>query len=122
MSATPSTVIAQLVDTMRALAGPRPGFRPVHAKGIVCSGTFRAAPQARAVTRAAHLQVQTVPTVIRFSNSSGDPDVHDGVPNARAMASSRSVEPDMANLTVAGRAAAAAANLKVHVQILLRFI
>jgi len=86
MSATPSTVIAQLVETMRALAGPHPGFRPVHAKGIVCSGTFRAAPEARAVSRAAHLQGQTVPTVIRFSNSSGDPDVHDGVANARALA------------------------------------
>ena len=86
MSATPSTVIAQLVETMRALAGPHPGFRPVHAKGIVCSGTFCAAPEARAVSRAVHLQGQTVPTVIRFSNSSGDPDVHDGVANARALA------------------------------------
>jgi catalase len=74
MSATPSTVIAQLVDTMRALAGPHPGFRPVHAKGIVCSGTFRVVPQARAVNRASHLQGQTVPAVIRFSNSSGDPE------------------------------------------------
>jgi catalase len=86
MSATPSTVIAQLVETMRALAGSHPGFRPVHAKGIVCSGTFRGAREARGVSRAQHLQGQTVPTVIRFSNSSGDPDVHDGVANARAMA------------------------------------
>jgi catalase len=86
MSATPSTVIAQLVETMRALAGSHPGFRPVHAKGIVCSGTFRGAPQARGVSRAPHLQGQAVPTVIRFSNSSGDPDVHDGVANARAIA------------------------------------
>jgi catalase len=86
MSATPSTVIAQLVETMRALAGPHPGFRPVHAKGIVCSGTFRGTAPARGVTRAPHLQGQTVPTVVRFSNASGDPDVHDGVANARAMA------------------------------------
>ena len=41
MPTTAPTVIAQLVETMRALAGPHPGFRPVHAKGIVCSGTFR---------------------------------------------------------------------------------
>jgi catalase len=86
MSVTPSTVIAQLVETMRALAGSHPGFRPVHAKGIVCSGIFRGAPQASGVTRAPHLQGQTVPTVIRFSNSSGAPDVHDAVANARAMA------------------------------------
>jgi hypothetical protein len=38
-SATSGTVIAQIVETMRALAGSHPGFRPVHAKGIVCSGT-----------------------------------------------------------------------------------
>jgi catalase len=86
MSATPPTVISQLVETMRALAGLHPQFRPVHAKGVVCSGTFRGAPEARSVSRAAHLQGQTVSTVIRFSNSSGNPDVHDGVANARAMA------------------------------------
>jgi len=86
MSATPPTVISQLVETMRALAGLHPGFRPVHAKGVVCSGNFRGVPEARSVSRAAHLQGQTVPTVIRFSNSSGNPDVHDGVANARALA------------------------------------
>jgi catalase len=71
---------------MRTLAGSHPGFRPVHAKGTVCSGTFRAAPEARGVSRAPHLQGQAVPTVMRFSNSSGDPDVHDGLANARALA------------------------------------
>jgi catalase len=86
MSATSQTVIAQLVETMRALAGSHPGFRPVHAKGIVCSGTFRGAPEARGVSRAPHLQGQMIPTVVRFSNSSGNPDVHDGVANARALA------------------------------------
>ena len=43
-SAAPETVIAQLVEAMRALAGAHPGFRPAHAKGIICSGTFRGAP------------------------------------------------------------------------------
>jgi catalase len=38
------------------------------------------------VSRAPHLQGQAVPTVLRFSNSSGNPDVHDGIPNARALA------------------------------------
>ena len=86
MSATPSTVIAQLVEAMRALAGSHPGFRPVHAKGIVCSGNFRGSLQARGVSRAPHLQGQIVPTVIRFSNSSGNPDVHDGIADVRAIA------------------------------------
>src|SRR5215471_14360032 len=78
-------VIAQLVEAMRALAGSHPGFRPVHAKGIVCAGTFHGAPEARRVSRAPHLQGQLVPTVIRFSNASGDPDVHDGLANPRAL-------------------------------------
>src|SRR6266849_10125153 len=85
-SAAPRTVIAQIVATMRALAGSHPGFRPVHAKGIVCSGTFRGAPQARDVSRAAHLQGQAVPTVIRFANANGNPDVHDGLANVRSLA------------------------------------
>jgi catalase len=84
-SAAPGTVIAQLVETMRALAGSHPGFRPAHAKGIVCSGTFRGAPDARRVCRALHLQGQEVPTIIRFSNASGNPDVHDGLANQRAL-------------------------------------
>jgi catalase len=71
---------------MRALAGSHPGFRPVHAKGVVCSGTFRGAPQARDMSRAQHLQGQAVPTVIRFSNASGNPKEHDGVTNLRALA------------------------------------
>ena len=85
-SAASPDVVTQLVETMRALAGPHPGFRPVHAKGIVCSGTFRAAPTARGVSRAPHLQGQAVPTVLRFSNANGDPNIHDGIPSARAMA------------------------------------
>ena len=84
-STAPGTVVAQLVETMRALAGSHPGFRPAHAKGIVCSGTFHASPDARRVTRAPHLQGQTIPTVIRFSNPSGNPDVHDGLPGQRAL-------------------------------------
>ena len=84
-SAAPNTVVAQLVETMRALAGSHPGFRPAHAKGIVCAGTFRAAQEARRLSRAPHLQGGSVPTVIRFSNASGNPDVHDGAPSVRAL-------------------------------------
>jgi catalase len=85
-SATPDPVIRQIVEAMRTLAGPHPGFRPVHAKGLVCSGTFRASADAPRVTRAPHFAGQPVPTVVRFANSSGNPEVHDGVPNVRSMA------------------------------------
>ena len=82
----PRPIIAQLVETMRALAGAHPGFRPVHAKGLVCAGTFRGTREARGISRAPHLQGQAVPTIIRFSNAHGDPDVHDGLANPRALA------------------------------------
>jgi catalase len=81
-----STVIAQIVETMRTLAGPHPGFRPVHAKGLVCAGSFRPSPDARRVSRAAHLQGAAVPATIRFANASGNPDVPDGAPGVRSMA------------------------------------
>jgi len=80
-----STVVAQLVETMRALAGSHPGFRPAHAKGIVCSGTFRPSPEARRVTRAPHLQGPPVPAVIRVANASGNPEVHDGLSGVRSL-------------------------------------
>jgi len=82
----PRPMIAQLVATMRALAGAHPGFRPVHAKGLVCAGTFRATREARGISRALHLQGQAIPTIVRFSNAHGDPDVHDGLANPRALA------------------------------------
>jgi catalase len=85
-AATPQTVVARLVDTMRMLAGSHPGFRPAHAKGLVCSATFRASADARRMSRAPHLQGAHVPTTVRFSNASGDPDVHDGTPAPRAIA------------------------------------
>jgi catalase len=82
---TPDAVIRQLVDTMQTLAGPHPGFRPVHAKGVVCSGTFRAAAEAAGITRAPHFAGPPVSATIRFANSSGNPDVHDAAPGVRSM-------------------------------------
>jgi catalase len=79
------TVVAQIVEALRTLAGAHPGFRPVHAKGIVCSGTFRASADARTVSRASHLQGQPVPAVIRFANGSGNPGVHDGAAGVRSL-------------------------------------
>jgi len=84
-STTPPAVVAELVKTMRALAGAHPGFRAAHAKGIVAAGTFHPSGTASRMTRASHLQDGPVPTIVRFSNSSGNPNVHDGAPGVRAM-------------------------------------
>jgi len=80
------TVIRQIVETMRRLAGPHPGFRPVHAKGLVCSGTFRASAEAPRVSRAPHFAGQPVAATIRFANGNGNPGVLDGAPAVRSMA------------------------------------
>ena len=83
---TPQPIIRQIVEAMRTLAVTHPGFRPVHAKGIVCAGTFRASAEAPGVSRAPHFAGRSVPTIVRFANADGNPDVHDGVPNVRSMA------------------------------------
>lgn len=80
------TLIRQIVDTLQTLAGPHPGFRPVHAKGIVCSGTFRPSAEAAGISRAPHFAGASVPATIRFANSSGNPEVPDGAPGVRSMA------------------------------------
>jgi catalase len=41
-----------LVDALHALFGVHPGYRAVHAKGIVCEGTFSPAATAASVNRA----------------------------------------------------------------------
>ena len=45
-----------------------------------------AGPEAKGISKAAHLQGQSVPVTLRFSNGSGDPTIHDGVPNVRGLA------------------------------------
>jgi len=85
-SGTPESVIRDIVDAMRALAGKHPGFRPVHAKGLVCAGTFRASADAARVSRAPHFGGRPIPAVVRFANAAGNPEVHDGAPNVRSMA------------------------------------
>jgi catalase len=88
MAASSSTksVAEQIVDVQQAIAGPHPGFRTAHAKGIVCTGKFVASSEAKQLTKAAHLQGQSVPVTLRFSNGSGDPTGHDGVPDVRGLA------------------------------------
>jgi len=79
------SVIADIVDTMQALAGSHPGHRRAHAKGIVATGTFHPSADARRLTKAAHLQGGAVAVTVRFANSSGNPDVPDGAPGVRSL-------------------------------------
>jgi catalase len=78
---TPSgALIQQLLDALDALSGLHPGFRPVHAKGAVCSGTFTPSSEAAELTRAPHAMRPSTPVIVRFSDSSGLPTVPDNDP------------------------------------------
>jgi catalase len=73
-------LIQQLLDTFDAIFGLHPGFRPAHAKGLMCSGTFAPSPEAAKLTRAPHAGRPTVPVTVRYSNSTGLPTVPDNDP------------------------------------------
>jgi catalase len=72
----------QIVDAMNKLFGVHPGFRANHAKGLVVEGSFKATPEAAALSRAAHFSGATIPLVARFSDATGVPNIPDGSPNA----------------------------------------
>src|SRR5262252_6378664 len=71
----------QLLDAIDALnGGLHPGFRPAHAKGLMCSGTFTPSPDAAKLTRAPHASRSSTPVTVRFSDSTGLPDIPDNDP------------------------------------------
>ena len=76
----------QIVDAIHDISGRHEGTRAVHAKGVVCEGTFTATPEAAALTRAAHMQGEPVPATVRFSNGGGDPAAKDSAKDGRGLA------------------------------------
>jgi catalase len=75
-------LVHDLLDSFDHLFGLHPGFRPVHAKGGLCSGTFTPSPEAVKLTRAPHAARPSTPVVVRFSDFAGVPAVADNDPNA----------------------------------------
>jgi catalase len=71
----------QIVDTLIAIFHTPHGYRPIHAKGIVCEGVFTPTPQAAALSRAAHFSAPTS-VYIRLSDFTGVPNIPDTDPNA----------------------------------------
>ncbi len=76
------SVPEQIVDVMNALFGKHPGFRAAHAKGVVCEGEFTPTAAAATLSKAPHLQGQPTKVTVRFSDSTGVPEIPDGVPDA----------------------------------------
>jgi catalase len=75
----------QALDVINQRFGRHPGYRALHAKGILAKGTFTATPEAAGLTRAQHMQGQAIPVTVRFSNGSGDPNLPDYGPEVRGM-------------------------------------
>ncbi|ERT00817.1 catalase [Sporothrix schenckii 1099-18] len=67
--------------------GPKPGFRPAHAKGLLVQGTFVPTPAAASLSRAPHFtNAAGTPVLVRFSSSSGHPTLPDSDPNGNPRA------------------------------------
>ncbi len=77
---------AQAVDAANEAFGVHPRRRALHAKGTLLRGTFTASPQARELTRAAHMQGEPVPATVRVSNGAGNPELPDYAPDVRGLA------------------------------------
>jgi catalase len=76
-----SAVITDLLGTLDELSGGvHPGFRPAHAKGLMCIGTFSPSPQAAELTRAPHASRPSTPVTVRYSDSTGIPTIPDNDP------------------------------------------
>jgi catalase len=72
----------ELLKQFDTLFGRHPGFRPAHAKGALLTGVFTPAPAAEYLTRAPHIQRESTPVTVRFSDSTGVPLIPDNDPNA----------------------------------------
>jgi catalase len=78
-------VVALANDVLQAfdqVFGLHPGFRAAHAKGLVLAGTFTPSPGAAALTRAPHITRPSTKVTVRFSNSTGLPQLPDNAPEA----------------------------------------
>jgi catalase len=72
----------QIFDTMIQVPGTNRGYRAVHAKGVVCEGTFAPSKDAAALSKAAHFQGGSIPVTVRFSDGATDPFIPDNSPGA----------------------------------------
>lgn len=81
-TATPSnpTLAQQILDALDEQFGLHPGFRPAHAKGLMCSGTFTPSGEAAKLTLAPHASASSTAVTVRYSNSTGVPTIPDNDP------------------------------------------
>jgi catalase len=75
-------LVQQIAEIMSQGPSGKAHQRYIHAKGIVCEGTFQASAGAADISRAAHLQGGSVPVTVRFSDGAPDIAVADNSPDA----------------------------------------
>jgi catalase len=81
-AAADKSLAQQIFDTMLQVPGTKAGYRLVHAKGVVCQGTFAPSKDAATLSKAAHFQGASVPITVRFSDGAPDPSIPDSSPGA----------------------------------------
>jgi catalase len=72
----------ELIGVFDTMFGQHPGFRPAHAKGVLLTGRFQPSRAAASLTRAPHLNRESTPVSVRFSDATGIPAIPDNDPNA----------------------------------------
>jgi catalase len=79
---TPEEGLAAITERF----GVHARHRALHAKGVICTSTFTATPEAAALTRAGHMSGEPIRTTTRLSNGSGDPTDPDYSADVRGLA------------------------------------
>ena len=79
---TDKSLAEQIFETMLQVPGTTAGYRAVHAKGVVCQGTFAPSKDAAGLSKAGHFQGASVPVTVRFSDGPPDPAIPDNSPGA----------------------------------------
>src|SRR5262245_40903327 len=76
-----TALINELLAVLDQLSGGvHSGFRPAHAKGLMCIGTFSPSPEAAGLTRAPHANRPSTPVTVRYSDATGIPTIPDNDP------------------------------------------
>lgn len=73
-------IAQQLLTAVDEQSGSHPGYRPAHAKGLMCSGVFKPSPEAAKLTRAPHASRPSTPVTVRYSDATGLPNIPDNDP------------------------------------------
>src|SRR5215217_4739181 len=65
--------VLRCMHNIERYTGYKPGFRRAHSRGYGFRGYFIAAPEARQITTAEHMQGERIEAVVRLSNGAVNP-------------------------------------------------